>query len=61
MNERAGKYKKQSNCNPRPCLVAHMDKNPSTSSVKHPQTHCLPKRPPNIENAQRYAHPRRHE
>ena len=61
MNERHIKMKKYSHVIGKPAPHPHIDKYPSTTSIKNPQGSCLPKNPPNIIAYQHYAHPRKHE
>lgn len=61
MNDRPIKTKKNSNTHCRPFQILHIDKHPSTSSVKQLQGHCLPKNPPNITAYHHYGHPRKQE
>lgn len=61
MNDRHTKTKKHSNAIARPAPHPHIDKYPSTSSIRLLQGHCQPKNPPNINLYQHYAHPRKHD
>ena len=61
MNDKLTKTKKHSNVYSRQYDQLHLDKNPSASSFKHLQGHCLPKEPPNIAAYHHYAHPRKYE